>query len=127
VARLLLAARMLRLHDVSAGGHALPLLPPTAGTIHIFHPPCTTFFLHPCTTFSCNSPTDSSHLSPLTPIQKLGPPVTWQEATFMVWGGLRGAVGLALAIVVDRSLYEMAAHELDQGNQDKVSTATSCR
>jgi hypothetical protein len=32
----------------------------------------------------------------------------------MVWGGLRGAVGLALAIVVDRSLGKMAQHELEE-------------
>lgn len=28
-------------------------------------------------------------------------PVTWQDATLMTWGGLRGAVGLALALAVD--------------------------
>jgi NhaP-type Na+/H+ or K+/H+ antiporter len=28
-------------------------------------------------------------------------PVTWQDATLMTWGGLRGAVGLALAIQVN--------------------------
>jgi len=30
--------------------------------------------------------------------------VTWQELTLMTWGGLRGAVGLALAIVVNNDL-----------------------
>jgi hypothetical protein len=34
-------------------------------------------------------------------------PVTWQDATLMTWGGLRGAVGLALALSVDN---ERAPH-----------------
>jgi NhaP-type Na+/H+ or K+/H+ antiporter len=29
-------------------------------------------------------------------------PVTWQDATLMTWGGLRGAVGLCLALAVER-------------------------
>merc|ERR1719281_1551179 len=28
--------------------------------------------------------------------------VTWKEVVVMVWSGLRGAVGLAMAIIVDR-------------------------
>jgi NhaP-type Na+/H+ or K+/H+ antiporter len=45
--------------------------------------------------------------------------VTWQEAVFMWWGGLRGAVGLALAIVVDRELL-IAERSLlnDEGHPD---------
>merc|ERR1719162_993836 len=34
--------------------------------------------------------------------------VTWQDATLMVWGGLRGAVGLALALAVNN---DGAAHK----------------
>jgi NhaP-type Na+/H+ or K+/H+ antiporter len=33
-------------------------------------------------------------------ISRMGNGVTWQEAIFMSWGGLRGAVGLALAMSV---------------------------
>ena len=34
-------------------------------------------------------------------LRRLGYGVTWKEAVVMVWGGLRGAVGLALAIVIE--------------------------
>ena len=33
-------------------------------------------------------------------LRKMGSGLTWQEAVFMGWGGLRGAVGLAMAIAV---------------------------
>merc|ERR1719197_950921 len=32
----------------------------------------------------------------------VGARLTWKEALVMVWSGLRGAVGLAMAIIVDR-------------------------
>lgn len=35
------------------------------------------------------------------PMNLLGTPLTWKEGVVMVWSGLRGAVGLALAIIVD--------------------------
>jgi len=36
-------------------------------------------------------------------INRVGQPVTTQESAALVWGGLRGAVSLALAIIVDES------------------------
>jgi sodium/hydrogen exchanger 10/11 len=33
-------------------------------------------------------------------LQRIGYGLDWQNATVMSWGGLRGAVGLALALVV---------------------------
>eukprot|EP00227_Mantoniella_beaufortii_P003899 CAMPEP_0197607832 /NCGR_PEP_ID=MMETSP1326-20131121/47889_1 /TAXON_ID=1155430 /ORGANISM="Genus nov. species nov., Strain RCC2288" /LENGTH=858 /DNA_ID=CAMNT_0043175941 /DNA_START=220 /DNA_END=2796 /DNA_ORIENTATION=+ len=33
-------------------------------------------------------------------LRNMGSGLTWQEAVFMAWGGLRGAVGLAMAIAV---------------------------
>jgi NhaP-type Na+/H+ or K+/H+ antiporter len=38
------------------------------------------------------------------PLMNMGYGVTWKELFFMAWGGLRGAVGLALAIVIDNGL-----------------------
>lgn len=35
------------------------------------------------------------------PMNLLGTPLSWKEGVVMVWSGLRGAVGLALAIIVD--------------------------
>eukprot|EP00927_Polykrikos_kofoidii_P071526 TRINITY_DN67788_c0_g1_i1.p1 TRINITY_DN67788_c0_g1~~TRINITY_DN67788_c0_g1_i1.p1 ORF type:complete len:1026 (+),score=207.36 TRINITY_DN67788_c0_g1_i1:67-3144(+) len=35
-------------------------------------------------------------------LQRMGPGLTWKDSMVMVWGGLRGAVGLALAIAVDK-------------------------
>ena len=37
-------------------------------------------------------------LSPL--LKRIGYGLTWQNGVVMVWGGLRGAVGLALALIV---------------------------
>lgn len=35
------------------------------------------------------------------PLNKTGTPITWKEALIMTWSGLRGAVSLAMAIIVD--------------------------
>merc|ERR1719389_27206 len=35
------------------------------------------------------------------PMNLLGTPLSWKEGVVMVWSGLRGAVGLAMAIIVD--------------------------
>ena len=37
-------------------------------------------------------------LSPL--LKRIGYGLSWQNGVVMVWGGLRGAVGLALALIV---------------------------
>ena len=37
-------------------------------------------------------------LSPM--LKRIGYGLTWQNGVVMVWGGLRGAVGLALALIV---------------------------
>lgn len=42
------------------------------------------------------------------PLMNMGYGVTWKELFFMAWGGLRGAVGLALAIVIDNGLLTVA-------------------
>lgn len=34
-------------------------------------------------------------------LRRLGPGMRWRDGVVMVWGGLRGAVGLALAVAVD--------------------------
>jgi hypothetical protein len=39
-------------------------------------------------------------------LQRFGTGCTWQEAVVMWWGGLRGSVGLALALVVYHSTYD---------------------
>lgn len=50
--------------------------------------------------------------SPL--LKRIGYGLTWRSATVMAWGGLRGAVGLALALMVSQNSL------LDQDLQDKV-------
>ncbi|CAE7360853.1 NHX7 [Symbiodinium natans] len=35
------------------------------------------------------------------PLNKVGSPVDWREAVAMIWSGLRGAVSLTLAIIID--------------------------
>merc|ERR1719443_2382931 len=35
-------------------------------------------------------------------LNRVGAEITWKQALVMVWSGLRGAVGLAMAIIVDR-------------------------
>ena len=35
------------------------------------------------------------------PLQKVGSPIDWREGVAMVWSGLRGAVSLTLAIIID--------------------------
>eukprot|EP00928_Gymnodinium_smaydae_P037687 TRINITY_DN26119_c0_g1_i2.p1 TRINITY_DN26119_c0_g1~~TRINITY_DN26119_c0_g1_i2.p1 ORF type:complete len:502 (+),score=72.11 TRINITY_DN26119_c0_g1_i2:46-1506(+) len=52
-------------------------------------------------------------------LHKMGAKVSWQEAVVMVWGGLRGAVGLALAvevahISVDLNKNQLSADELQR-------------
>jgi len=39
-------------------------------------------------------------------IKRLGTGCTWQEAVVMWWGGLRGSVGLALALAVHHTIYD---------------------
>ena len=53
-------------------------------------------------------------LSPL--LSRIGYGLTWRNTTVVVWGGLRGAVGLALALMVAQ------APELDESGrtQSKV-------
>lgn len=36
----------------------------------------------------------------LWPLKKLGEGMTWKETIFAVWGGLRGALALALALII---------------------------
>ena len=39
-------------------------------------------------------------------LKRLGTGCDWREAVVMWWGGLRGAVGLALALAVHHSMYD---------------------
>jgi len=34
-------------------------------------------------------------------LSRMGYGLTWKDALVLVWGGLRGAVGLALALIID--------------------------
>lgn len=49
-------------------------------------------------------------------------PVTWEEATVMTWGGLRGAVGLALAMQVNRgkAADTLGVERITQTDADRV-------
>jgi len=39
-------------------------------------------------------------------LSRIGTKCTWQDAVVMWWGGLRGSVGLALALVIDHTTYD---------------------
>ena len=41
-------------------------------------------------------------------LKRLGTGCKWQEAVVMWWGGLRGSVGLALALAVHHMVYDKA-------------------
>merc|ERR1719174_545084 len=49
-------------------------------------------------------------------------PVSWQDATLMTWGGLRGAVGLALAIQVNngRAPDEQGSPQIDEKDAQRL-------
>jgi len=47
----------------------------------------------------------------------VGNRLTWQEGFVMTWSGLRGAVGLTLAILADRSMARVSEHETMEGSQ----------
>ena len=58
--------------------------------------------------------------SPL--LKRIGYGLTWRSATVMAWGGLRGAVGLALALTVSQN----EALDTTFATQDKVCTNPTC-
>ena len=39
-------------------------------------------------------------------LKRLGTGCTWQEAIVMWWGGLRGSIGLALALIIQHTMYD---------------------
>merc|ERR1719446_265396 len=39
-------------------------------------------------------------------LKRIGTPVDWKDAVVMWWGGLRGSVGLALALVISHTAYD---------------------
>jgi len=47
----------------------------------------------------------------------VGNRVHWQEVAVMIWSGLRGAVGLTLAIVADCNMARVSEHETTEGSQ----------
>jgi len=47
----------------------------------------------------------------------VGNTVKWQEVVVMIWSGLRGAVGLTLAIVADCNMARVSEHETKEGSQ----------
>eukprot|EP00419_Tripos_fusus_P079779 CAMPEP_0172937368 /NCGR_PEP_ID=MMETSP1075-20121228/222487_1 /TAXON_ID=2916 /ORGANISM="Ceratium fusus, Strain PA161109" /LENGTH=678 /DNA_ID=CAMNT_0013798743 /DNA_START=18 /DNA_END=2054 /DNA_ORIENTATION=- len=47
----------------------------------------------------------------------VGNRVHWQEVAVMIWSGLRGAVGLTLAIVADCNMARVSEHETKEGSQ----------
>ena len=52
---------------------------------------------------------------------------SWQDATFMVWGGLRGAVGLALAMTYYQAVTEMELEGGDDPNDDRKRVVDAVR
>jgi len=48
------------------------------------------------------------------PLNLVGQPIHWQEGAAMVWSGLRGAVSLAMAMIVD------IEHGIDDGTSSKM-------
>ena len=61
-------------------------------------------------------------------LKRFGTGVSWQEAVVMWWGGLRGAVGLALALAVAHTEYDMtmwsdgptgSSHQVYNGNAER--------
>jgi NhaP-type Na+/H+ or K+/H+ antiporter len=57
-------------------------------------------------------------------LKRLGTKCTWQEAVVMWWGGLRGAVGLALALAVYHSAYDSG---MWSDAQNSAGTILVCR
>ena len=56
--------------------------------------------------------------SPL--LSRIGYGLTWRNSTVMIWGGLRGAVGLTLALIVNQN----QALDPEGRVQQQVSCAT---
>lgn len=75
---------------------------------------CVLFAIRACLIFG------SRHLLQMLHADRL--PVTWQDATLMTWGGLRGAVGLALAIQVNKGRAPNADGEpqIDQKDAERL-------
>ena len=57
-------------------------------------------------------------------LRRTGTGCTWQEAVVIWWGGLRGSVGLALALVVSHTAYDRRMWGDGQGHT--WCTATPC-
>jgi NhaP-type Na+/H+ or K+/H+ antiporter len=53
-------------------------------------------------------------------LMNMGYGVTWKELFFMSWGGLRGAVGLALAIVIDNDLLNVSPSQYNHCNASQM-------
>ena len=51
---------------------------------------------------------------------RIGPKTSWSETVFQIYGGLRGAVGIALAIALDNSLKEIKGLENGGENEEKL-------
>jgi hypothetical protein len=46
-------------------------------------------------------------------LRRTGLGTTWRDCVFMVWGGLRGSVGIALAVTLDLSIQETGTTDAD--------------
>lgn len=53
-------------------------------------------------------------------LSRIGLKSSWREAVFISFGGLRGAVGIALALALEAEVW----HETEEGNPARTWTAT---
>jgi hypothetical protein len=61
-------------------------------------------------------------------LRRLGTGCTWQEAVVLWWGGLRGSVGLALALSIHHTIYDGNMWNPSTGGWDTTGTmALPCR
>ena len=64
-------------------------------------------------------------------LKRLGTGCTWQEAVVMWWGGLRGSIGLALALIIKHTQYDEAmwghgCHAVEHGS-GRSTISLDCR
>ena len=53
-------------------------------------------------------------------LRKIGYGITWHDCSVIVYGGLRGAIGLALALIVDDTAFSHSDESVQELNKDRV-------